>query len=338
MVDLLGFFLPLMKTFDESVTRLPQGQREDLSEAVGEFPYPPRILNPSSNPNIAMLYGYSSAFGYVGNSLQRYNDFINVLQGAPLNVPRSASFVPDFNPNFQLLAFDAMLVERKFVPPHVKILKKVGKNRVLVPYGEIQKKIPRAFLAAAPRYFTQREDALQYVFSKQNNVQASPAIERIGSAVASAPLDANETVRFISFGMQRVVLEVRANRPRELVLCGMFERNWTARVNGRRVTIGPANYVYRAVQVPAGVSRVVFKYHPRTFYRGVAVSAVSFIILMLIGIGARREWQPKLVASGLGLLSSVRIWLRRPHVTPQQPRAPADSVHYRADGHGPGRR
>ena len=288
LVDLLGVFLPMMKNFDESITRIGKGV--ELKE---EYPYPLRILNPSTMPNVAMLCGYSSAFGYVGNTLQRYNDFISRVQGLDPRESHAMSAFQRHTPYYKMLALDAIAIDRKDAPPDAKPIGRIG-ERVLVPYESLQKKLPRVFLAEAPQNFTESTEALEYVFQSNADVQARPAIERKEAALPPHPLEAGEFAQFVSFQPNRVELVVHSNWPRALVLCGMYEKNWTVRVNGQRKRVFPANYVYRSVRVPAGTSRVVFKYRPLPFYWGVAVSAVSLAVLLLIG--ARAHLKPGLQA------------------------------------------
>jgi uncharacterized membrane protein YfhO len=92
-------------------------------------------------------------------------------------------------------------------------------------------------------------------------------------------------VRFADFTPNRVELDVRAARPRVLVLCEMFEKNWRARIGDAEVPIAPANVVFRAVEVPAGRSRVVFEYAPRPFLIGAGISGVALAIVLALGLG-----------------------------------------------------
>lgn len=290
LIDLMGVFVPLLRTFDQAITEKSLA----VEGEVAQQPYPPRILYPfNQSPNIAIRAGYSSAFGYTGNTLRRYNDFINRLQGLNPKEPRTVSLYKRHTPQYKMLALDAIAVEPANVPKDTKPIGRLG-DRVLIPYERVQKdRLPRVFLAAAPRYVAQREEALDYVFSAGVNVQVAPAIERLEGRLAPHALEKKEKVRVISFKPNRVKIDVTATRPRELIMCGMFERNWTARVNGVPVSVNPANFIYRSVQVPAGASRVVFEYRPVAFYWGVGVTGVSLVVLVLVGAIAFLKSRPR---------------------------------------------
>jgi uncharacterized membrane protein YfhO len=118
-------------------------------------------------------------------------------------------------------------------------------------------------------------------------VDASPVIERAYLQLRPRALDARSFARVVSYEPNRVELDVKTAWPRELVFREMFERNWKAEVNGEPATVMPANYVFRAVQVPAGRSRVVLVYRPWAFYVGVIISGLSIVCLLIMAVASR---------------------------------------------------
>ena len=70
-----------------------------------------------------------------------------------------------------------------------------------------------------------------------------------------------------------------------LLLSDTWYPGWRARVNGQPVEILRADYLFRAVAVPAGNSEIEFVYQPLSFWGGLAVSLIclggwiSFIII-----------------------------------------------------------
>jgi uncharacterized membrane protein YfhO len=57
-------------------------------------------------------------------------------------------------------------------------------------------------------------------------------------------------------------------------------------VDGKETPIIKANYILRALVLPAGEHKIEFKFHPDTYYTGDKISFASSIILILIVIGA----------------------------------------------------
>ncbi|MBU0480961.1 MAG: YfhO family protein [Proteobacteria bacterium] len=283
-LDLLPTFLSLERTtFDQSLIKLPAG----ITEYVRQFPYPPRLLMPLEDntvPNIALSYGYSSAFGYMNNTLKRYNTFISLAQN---HDPRDSRAVAHFfqeTPAFRVLAYDAAATWGRLP----------GSSSGQWNFTDLSynnRKIPRAFLATVPRYMDSEEEALAYVLAPDTDLLHSPAIERGNNRPGGqgGPLDSGEQVRFVSFSPERIELEVVSTAVRELVLCEMYEKNWTATVNGVPAALVPANYLFRSVQVPAGTSTIVFEYRPRSFYLGCAVSALSLLLLLFVCLRRSKE-------------------------------------------------
>jgi uncharacterized membrane protein YfhO len=69
----------------------------------------------------------------------------------------------------------------------------------------------------------------------------------------------------------------------------VFYPGWNARVNERDAPVLRANYLFRAVEIPAGTSRVKFKYAPISFSIGVGLSAITVLVLAGFGIWSKKK-------------------------------------------------
>jgi uncharacterized membrane protein YfhO len=89
------------------------------------------------------------------------------------------------------------------------------------------------------------------------------------------------------------VLSVSASRAGVVVLSDLHAPGWEARVNGERVPILRADYLFRAVPVAAGESEIRFSYRPASFRRGLAVSVgAALAIALLLAAEARHRRRP----------------------------------------------
>jgi hypothetical protein len=79
---------------------------------------------------------------------------------------------------------------------------------------------------------------------------------------------------------ERVVAEVSADAPGILVLADLAYPGWGVTLDGRAARILTADGFFRAVAVPAGSHRVVFRYRPLSFYAGAAISLAALIGLL----------------------------------------------------------
>jgi uncharacterized membrane protein YfhO len=74
-------------------------------------------------------------------------------------------------------------------------------------------------------------------------------------------------------------LTVEASEDAWLVLRDTYFPGWRAYVGEREERIRRADYLFRAVPVPAGRHRVIFRYSPSSFGYGMAVSSVALILI-----------------------------------------------------------
>lgn len=63
-----------------------------------------------------------------------------------------------------------------------------------------------------------------------------------------------------------------------------YPYGWKAYVDGQETPILKANYLLRAIKIPAGKHKVEFKFHPDSFYKGNTIALITSIILILVAI------------------------------------------------------
>jgi hypothetical protein len=97
------------------------------------------------------------------------------------------------------------------------------------------------------------------------------------SLPAGAPVRAASIVEYKS---QRVRIEAESAARALLVLNDSNFPGWRAYVNGQSAPILSANYLFRGVVVPSGKSMVEFRYEPRSFQAGLALSLAAFTVLV----------------------------------------------------------
>ena len=99
------------------------------------------------------------------------------------------------------------------------------------------------------------------------------------SAAAPHPL---LVARLAEDAPERVVAEVTTSDPGLLVLTDLYYPGWIAEEEGRRLTIMRADGYFRAVALPAGSHRVVFRYRPMSFYSGSAISVLALLTMLVL--------------------------------------------------------
>ena len=65
-----------------------------------------------------------------------------------------------------------------------------------------------------------------------------------------------------------------------------YSKGWTATVDGKETPIMKADYVLRAIKVPAGNHTIAFHFAPASFYTGQKIAIASSVLLILLMLGA----------------------------------------------------
>jgi uncharacterized membrane protein YfhO len=85
-----------------------------------------------------------------------------------------------------------------------------------------------------------------------------------------------------------VRIHVAAGHAGHLILADPWFPGWTCTVNGEAAPVLRADYLFRAVAVPAEECEVVFRFVPRSARLGMGVSAGAATLIGLILLGWRR--------------------------------------------------
>jgi len=87
---------------------------------------------------------------------------------------------------------------------------------------------------------------------------------------------------------ERVTVEANLDAPGALVLADAWYPGWQVTIDGRPAPLLRANYLFRAVLLPAGQHRVQFEYRPASLRTGAGVSLAAAVFLLAVAILGRR--------------------------------------------------
>jgi hypothetical protein len=96
------------------------------------------------------------------------------------------------------------------------------------------------------------------------------------AAVSSQP----SVVEIVGYGPNEILLDVNTPSAGVLVLSEAYYPGWRAWEDNREVEVMRANYLFRAVELPAGTHRVRLLYDPAWFKIGVGLFAVTMLALI----------------------------------------------------------
>ncbi len=139
--------------------------------------------------------------------------------------------------------------------------------------------LPRAYMVQQAVVANSAAEALAYFTDTALNPATTVVLEG-----APPPLPAGSTAPPASVNIrhetpQHIQIEVSSQSDGYLVLLDTFYPGWRATLNGQPAEIYRANYVSRAVYVPAGSYTVEFMYQPQPFWLGVGLAGITLAII-----------------------------------------------------------
>lgn len=105
-------------------------------------------------------------------------------------------------------------------------------------------------------------------------------------------------VRLTGYEANRLCYEVESENGGVIVFSDVYYPGWTATVSGKDVPVARANYILRAIRVPAGRHEVVMTFDPQTVqttetiaYAAIALLALVTVIMIITTIQKKRKCQ-----------------------------------------------
>ncbi|MCS6821389.1 MAG: YfhO family protein [Microscillaceae bacterium] len=98
--------------------------------------------------------------------------------------------------------------------------------------------------------------------------------------------DSLATIKLVKYAPDELKYESNAQTPQLAVFSEVYyDKGWQAYLDGKPVKHLRANYILRAMPVPAGKHVIEFKFAPQTYYQGEKIALVSSILLALVLTG-----------------------------------------------------
>jgi hypothetical protein len=139
------------------------------------------------------------------------------------------------------------------------------------------------------RYIETDQEALELVFDGGVNFDAEVILTGDHQVLEQECLSFDYPIKIISEHPNKAVIQLGAHQPGWVVLSDVFYPGWRAYVDDEPSQIQPANYLFRAIEVPAGEHEITFTYRPWSFYSGVLISSLSWIGLFFVWDYLRRH-------------------------------------------------
>ena len=225
-------------------------------------------------------FHHESLGGYSAAKLRLYQDFLdNLLFDLNTGVP---------NENMLDMMNVRYILSPSPIPGALDV--EYGPESGLTVYENLDV-LPRAHFVGEAKVEEDPEIAIEIL----QNPSFDPAIHALLSTPIEAefiPVDSSSivSVHLRSHGPRQIVYDVETDAPRLLVISEVYyPAGWKATLNGDRVPIHRANYLLRAVAVPAGKHTLEMTFNPASYAWGKRISVISTffvysLTLLLIGL------------------------------------------------------
>ena len=132
---------------------------------------------------------------------------------------------------------------------------------------------------------TGEDAAIELLLSKTVDHNYEAIIEA-GSSRMPGFCNAQESaeIQVITEGPNLNLVRVKSQADGYLIISDVWYPGWQALIDGKQSNILRANYLFRAVAVPAGEHVVKIVYQPRSFIGGAVISSVALIVLLLLTV------------------------------------------------------
>jgi hypothetical protein len=148
--------------------------------------------------------------------------------------------------------------------------------------------LPRAFVVSRADPLPDRAEVLSLL--KQADFRRHVWLEEFHPSTP-ALLSHEEDIRpaeIKEYRPNRVAVRVHLDAPGYLVLTDIWYSGWTCSVNGEPVPLYRANYLFRAISLPAGDHEVVFSFLPQSYRKGRLITCLTLMLVavaMLLALG-----------------------------------------------------
>jgi hypothetical protein len=159
--------------------------------------------------------------------------------------------------------------------------------------------LPRFYLANRIHSVNNEAEALAVVKDKGFDPARETVVEGLGSHTVD-PVNAGGSVKVVSYGNNRVALDVKSQSRGFLVTSETLYPGWVATVNGRRVSILATNVAFRGIPIAAGEQRVIMEYLPYSLIFWAILSIIALFFTLALTASRARIPFPRVLSRGNG--------------------------------------
>ena len=217
-------------------------------------------------------YHHRCIGGYSPAKLQRYDDLITYYLWSEVRLAKTYADMYDWDSICYNMPIVDLLNGRYIIDPNGKLQENpCAFGPAWFVQGTVQAETPddEFFALGNPEELNLRQQAV-----------LGPDFR--GAAPESLPGDEADAVKMLSYAPNEMRYRYEAASERILVFSEIWDKDWTATVDGQPLELFRADWILRAAVVPAGKHEIVMRYAPAVYERGRNISRASSLPLLLI--------------------------------------------------------
>ena len=219
-----------------------------------------RVFNAASNTfnESNTSYFHKSIGGYSPAKLRRYQDIIDFHIAKGLNM---------------------------------RVLNMLNTKYFIVPNGQVQYNVDalgNAWFVDSIRFVANPDEEILALSDFDPQITAIIDRSKFGEILTDFSLqkDTLASIKLTHYQPNKLIYQTSSETPQLAVFSEVFYRYWRASIDGQKVPIVRANYILRAIVVPAGEHEIVFTYDSDIYQISKKISLYSSIFVALLLIAA----------------------------------------------------
>ena len=100
------------------------------------------------------------------------------------------------------------------------------------------------------------------------------------------PADSLASIKMTSFDNDAITYQSNTDKNQLAVFSEIYYKDWKAYIDGKPADFVKANYVLRAMTIPAGKHTIEFKFEPKVYYTGKNISSIASWLTFLLLAGS----------------------------------------------------
>ena len=136
-------------------------------------------------------------------------------------------------------------------------------------------------------------DEVQYVNDANEEIEAIHGLnplqtaivdKKFESVIQSLPSDSTASIKLVAYEPNYLKYEVDTEKGGTVVFSEIYYPGWQSTIDGEKASHGRANYILRAMNVPAGKHVVEFRFDPKTLHVTETIAFVALGLLALLAV------------------------------------------------------